>query len=73
MCRHCPAEIFDVDPDVPLIALACPKCREVAFYTSATAATRSSLHHATQCGTDTIRIIEVMEPADDTWTARAHN
>lgn len=73
MCDHCPAEVFDVDADVPLIAVACPKCREVAFYTSPTAATRATLQHAVECGSDTLKIIEVMAPADDTWTARAHN
>lgn len=73
MCEHCPQEIFDVDPDVPMILVSCPKCREVATYVSATSATRAAVHHAKKCQTSSIKIIEVMAVAEDTWTARAHN
>lgn len=73
MCEHCPQEIFDVDPDVDMIAVSCPKCREVAIYLSASTATRAALHHAKECQTTEIRVVEIMAAAPDTWTARAHN
>lgn len=73
MCDHCPTEVFDVDADVPMIAVSCPKCREVAVYISASTAARAAVHHAKECQTSEIRIIEIMAAAEDTWTARAHN
>lgn len=73
MCEHCPTEIFDVDPEVPMIAVSCPKCREVAIYASPSTAARAAVHHAKQCQTAAIKVIEIMAPASDTWTARAHN
>lgn len=73
MCEHCPQEVFDVDPDVPMILVSCPKCREVAVYVSATTAARAAVHHAKKCGTSLAKIIEVMAVAEDTGTARAHN
>lgn len=73
MCEFCPQQLFDVDPDVDMIAVACPKCREVATYIGASTATKAAVHHAKECGSDTVRIIEIMAAAPDTWTARAHN
>lgn len=56
---------FVIQPDGggPVIALACPKCREVVFCDDAEFAVKSSLAHAGACGTSDITVIELLPPA----------
>lgn len=58
----CNFTIMGVDPSCHAIAVSCAKCREVAFYTDPETAGRAGAHHALECLTDDILIVELMSP-----------
>lgn len=64
MCESCPEQVYEVDSDCLLIAVACPKCREVALYTSTAVVARVAIHHSKQCGTSAIVVAELMPLAE---------
>lgn len=73
MADHCPLQVIEYCDPTPLIAVACPVCREVALYDDAAVAARISVSHGLACHASTVIVAELLPPQDDTWTARAHN
>lgn len=73
MSSNCPLQVIEYVDPTPLIAVACPVCREVALYDTPEAAARIAVSHGLACHSTTIIIAELLPAADDTWTARAHN
>ena len=58
----CPLYIWEFEDDTPLIAVSCPRCREIALYGDASIAARAAVHHAKECGTSKIVIAELLPP-----------
>lgn len=57
-----PVHVIAWEDDAALMAVSCPKCREVAFYGSPEAAVSAGVHHAGECGNDKLVIFEVLPP-----------